>query len=124
MQKQINQNASHVRACRPWLGGVLVAALCLVSAGARSQDGSIQFVGAVVTPTCQVAADANALVAAHAAAARTCGSERDGSVRAYQLQTDPIQANSGDRVLRYFFDYVTDAANHAQQPVLMTLQYD
>lgn len=124
MQKQIKQNASHARAYRPWLGGVLVAALCFASAGARSQDGSIQFVGAVVTPTCQLAADANALMSAQAAAARSCGSERDGSVRAYQLKTDPIQANSGDRVLRYFFDYVTDADNHAQQPVLMTVQYD
>ena len=105
--------------------GLLVATLSCLSFGVKAQTGTITFVGTIVAPTCQVSTDAPSELPVHEGAAdQSCGSQKDKSVRSYQLSTKPIQADSKDQVLRYFFNYVTSADNHAQQPVLMTLQYD
>ncbi|RUL74952.1 hypothetical protein [Dyella choica] len=103
----------------------MAATLSCLSFGVKAQTGTITFVGAIVAPTCQAPTDTSPAATVHYVTTdQSCGSQKDKSVRTYQLTAQPIQADSNDKVLKYFFNYVAGADNHAQQPVLMTLQYD
>lgn len=110
--------AGATRACL-----VLCVVVTVLHAGvAECQDGTISFVGAIVTPTCSVTLAST--LAESPAGTQSCGSTRDNSVRAMRVTTTTIQPDPADPVLHYFVNYVTGGDSAARRPQLMTVSYE
>jgi hypothetical protein len=101
--------------------------------GGNIEGGTITFVGAVVEPTCSIAAEPDALSAAtstaglHVSLQRSCsgpaGAEVDTS-RIYDVGVEHLSGAESDQVLRYFASYVRAALPTSADPVLVTQTFE
>lgn len=115
---------------KTWMG--CVVALALGAPVAYADGGRIQFVGAIVEPTCslgdRVLAATNVSSSDHANAAPRCG-DRAGAEsihpRSYATSVESLQdsALSSDRVLTYFSDYLQASGQPAMEARLVTQSY-
>lgn len=103
----------------------------LISTAASSADGRIGFSGAVVEPTCSVAADDHTIAAAIAPrvdAQRLACAKSDAAMaaapRIYSLTTEKLSSSESDRLLKYFEAYVKANRIDASAPVLLTQTYE
>jgi hypothetical protein len=103
--------------------------------GGTLEGGTITFVGAVVEPTCSVAAmpgDMSQVVSAaqaHQSLQRNCsGAETAaaaaGASRPYDVNVVHLSDSESDQVLRYFANYVRAAEPSSADPVLVTQTYE
>ncbi len=120
------------------LAGCSVAMMCAsfaVKAGGNGtiEGGTITFVGAVVEPTCSIAAELELLRAVTSAAGaqpsyqRTCSSTNPAMVnrsRIYNVGVVHLSNSEPDQVLKYFASYVRAAQPSSADPVLVTQTYE
>jgi type 1 fimbria pilin len=103
--------------------------------GGTLEGGTISVMGAVVAPTCSIAANLGSLSAVISASERnpsqqenctravgTAASAPDPS-RIYEVNVDHLSASEPDQVLNYFAGYVR-AAQPSADPVLLTQSFE
>jgi hypothetical protein len=104
--------------------------------GGTIEGGTISFIGAVVAPTCSIAADEVSLSAVistsslHASLQRNCSrptstaeSAPDPS-RIYAVDVEHLSGSESDHVLNYFASYVRAAQPGSADPVLVTQSFE
>ncbi|MFK2893451.1 hypothetical protein [Dyella flagellata] len=103
--------------------------------GGSIEGGTITFTGAVVEPTCSVAAmpaDMNLVVSAaqvHQSLQRSCSDTSAAAAvasasRPYLVDVASLSGTQSDRVLQYFANYVRAAQPESANPVLVTQTYE
>ncbi|RUL74884.1 hypothetical protein [Dyella choica] len=113
----------------------LVSLAAKASGGGTIEGGTITFVGAVVEPTCSVAAmpaDVNQVVGAaqaHQSMQRSCSdtsavAAMASASRPYLVDVVSLSGSQSDRVLQYFANYVRAAQPESANPVLVTQTYE
>jgi hypothetical protein len=119
---RLGKFAASAMVSRRVLGGV---ALMLLPLHAQSQTGRIGFAGRLVMPTCVYATrPVSVAFMSEKVSTVSCRSVDGRSIRSYRLSVTPVPADGGDRVLDYFFRYVTGAPGSHPAPALATLQYN
>jgi len=113
---------------------MLVPFAARAGGGGTIEGGTITFVGAVVEPTCSVAAtlaDLDLVVGAaqaHPSMQRNCSDVAATSAatnaRPYDVNVVHLSTSESDQVLRYFASYVRTAQPASADPVLVTQTYE
>lgn len=90
--------------------------------------GTVTFVGAIVAPTCSMAAEDAATPSAlpTSNSRQTCagaGSAATNAARIYDVSVQHLSNAESDRVLQYFDNYVR-ANSSAADPLLLTQTYE
>lgn len=121
-----------------WVGCFLVSALGMSTAkaggGGTVDSGTIRFAGAVVEPTCSVAAMQSVVNLAastaqmHQSLQQNCSEPATtgattSSSRPYEVYVAHLSGSEPDQVLRYFAGYVR-ASQATADPVLVTQTYE
>lgn len=100
------------------------------------ESGTISFMGAVVEPTCSIAADPvslNAVITAsglRSSQPHNClrpagaGPNATDAARIYQVDVEHLSGAEPDRVLNYFASYVRAAQTGSADPVLVTQNFE
>ena len=100
---------------------LLLAAL-LIPSIATAAEQRIVFSGAIVEPTCGVAAPQRTAAAPQRL---TCATSGDAAANpAYVLTTRRLSSQESDHVLEYFDAYVKAGRPDAAAPILLTQAYD
>lgn len=112
---------------------VFGASAAKAGGGGNIEGGTITFVGAIVEPTCSIAAEPEALGAAtgttglHSSLQRVCSGPAGVAVNAariYDVGVEHLSSAEPDQVLRYFAGYVRAAQPGNADPVLVTQTYE
>jgi hypothetical protein len=108
---------------------LLLVALFIPSIAAAA-DERIAFSGAIVEPTCGIAASKNTTVGVIAQRQQTqrltCATPGNATAkpRAYVLTTRRLSDLESDRVLKYFDTYIKAGRPDAADPMLLTQTYE
>jgi hypothetical protein len=101
---------------------LLLLATLLIPSIATAADQRIVFSGAIVEPTCDIAASQRTTPAPHRS---TCGASNHATANAiYVLTTRHLSGQESDHVLEYFDAYVKAGRPEAAAPTLLTQTYD
>lgn len=110
-----------------------MVACALIAEPAAADGGTISFAGAIVAPTCSIAAGSSSLTATVGEALvnqpvrRACsepGHPAADTARAYAVSVARLSSSESDRVLAYFDSYVKAGRPDADDPVLVTQTYE
>lgn len=112
---------------------VFGSAIAHAEGAGSAASGTITFMGAIVAPTCDVAAGPGSLptvidgVAASRTQWRTCaapGNAVANASRIYAVSVVRLTSTESDPVLKYFDTYVKASGIHAKDPLLVTQTYE
>ena len=116
-----------------WVSVTVVGMLCIpwmaaASGSSTASGGRIAFTGAIVEPTCGVAAEGPQVSSAKQTqpyrTSCTTPNGRAVASRIYVMTVVRLSGAAPDRVLKYFDNYVKAIGRDAKDPVLVTQIYE